>query len=95
MRRLELDMKWQTPDDFAKHLRRAPTPTEYLMWQLVRSRQRCQAKFRRQHKLGPYILEFFSPEANLVIECDGLQKESRKIESEASGLTEVIRFTSH
>ena len=42
------------------------------MWQLVRNRQRCQAKFRRQHKLGPYILEFFCPEAKLVIECDGL-----------------------
>ena len=70
--RLELDMPWQDRDDFAKHLRHAPTPAEYLMWQLIRNQQRCQAKFRRQHKLGPYLLDFFCPDAKLVIECDGL-----------------------
>ena len=96
-------MRWRAPDDFAKHLRRAPTPAEYLMWQLVRNRQRCQAKFRRQHKLGPYILEFFCPEAKLVIECDGLPHftpegiEKDRIRSQwlnRLGI-EVIRFTSH
>ncbi len=103
MRRLELDMRWQAPDDFAKHLRRAPTPAEYLMWQLVRNRQRCQAKFRRQHKLGPYILDFFCPEARLAVECDGLPHftpegiEKDRIRSQwlnRLGI-EVIRFTSH
>ena len=38
MRRLELDMRWQAQNDFAKHLRRASTPAEYLLWQVVRSR---------------------------------------------------------
>ena len=52
MRRLELDMKWQSSEDFAKHLRRASTPAEDMMWQLVRNRQRYKAKFRRQHRLG-------------------------------------------
>ena len=42
------------------------------MWQLIRNRQRCHAKFRRQHKLGPYIFNFYCPEAKLVIEYDGL-----------------------
>jgi len=37
-----------------------------------RHRQCCQAKFRRQPKLGPYLLDFFCPDAKLVIECDGL-----------------------
>ena len=72
------------------------------MWQLVRNRQRCQAKFRRQHKLGPYILEFFCPEAKLVIQCDGLPHftpegiEKDRIRSQwlnRMGI-EVIRFTS-
>ena len=67
MRRLELDMKWQAQDDFAKHLRRASTPAEYLMWQVVRNRQRCQAKFRRQHKLGPYVLEWLNQQGIEVI----------------------------
>ena len=79
---------WQAPDNFSKHLRRASTPAEYLMWQLVRNRQCCQAKFRRQHKLGPYVLDFFCPEARLVIECDGLPHFTQE------GI-EVIRFTSH
>ena len=63
MRRLKLDMRWQAPEDFAKHLRRAATPAEYLMWQLIRNRQRCKAKFRRQHRLGLYVLDFLWPEA--------------------------------
>ena len=103
MRRLELDMRWQAQNDFAKHLRRASTPAEYLLWQVVRSRQRCQAKFRRQHKLGPYILDFFCPEAKLAIECDGLPHftpegiEKDRIRTQwlnQQGI-EVIRFTSH
>ena len=103
MRRLELDMRWQSREDFAKHFRRAPTPAEYLMWQLIRNGQRCKAKFRRQHKLGPYILDFYCPEAKLVIECDGLphftpeEIEKDRIRSEwlnRMGM-EVVRFTSN
>ena len=103
MRRLELDMRWQAPEDFAKHLRRASTPAEYLMWQLVRNRQRCQAKFRRQHKLGPYVVDFFCPEARLVLECDGLphftqegiDKDRIRTQWLNRQAIEVIRFTSH
>ena len=103
MRRLVLDMKWQSSEDFAKHLRRASTPAEDMMWQLVRNRQRCKAKFRRQHRLGPYFLDFFCPEARLVVECDGLPHfnqegiEKDRIRTEwlnRQGI-EVIRFTSH
>jgi len=72
------------------------------MWQLTRNRQRCQAKFRRQHKLGPYILDFFCPYAKLVIECDGLPHFSpvgiKKDRIRSQWLkpegVEVIRFTS-
>ena len=65
-------MRGQDSDDFSKDLRRASSPAEYLLLQLVRNRQRYQAKFRRQHKLGPYILDFDCPEAKLGVECDGL-----------------------
>ena len=67
MRRLELDMRWQAQDDFAKHLRRASMPAEYLLWQVVRNRQRFQAKFRRQHKLGPYVLQWLNQQGIGVI----------------------------
>ena len=96
-------MRWQAPDDFSKHLRRASTPAECLLWQLVRNRQRCQAKFRRQHKLGPYILDFYCPEAKLAIECDGLphftpegiEKDRVRTQWLNRQGVEVIRFTSN
>lgn len=42
------------------------------MWQLLRNRQRCGAKFRCEYVKGPYILDFYCPEAKLCIECVGL-----------------------
>lgn len=96
-------MTWQKPGDFSKHLRRASTPAEYSLWQLVRNRQRCQAKFRRQHKFGPYTLDFYCPEAKLAIECDGLPHftpegiERDRVRTQwlnQQGI-EVIRFTSN
>jgi len=65
-------MEWQDPHEFAKHLKRAATPAGFLMWQLLRNRQRCGAKFRREYVKEPYILDFYCPEAKLCIECDGL-----------------------
>ena len=69
----------------------------------TRNRQCCQAKFRRQHKLAPYVLDFFCPEARLVIECDGLPHftqegiERDRIRTQWLNRqgSEVIRFTSH
>ena len=102
-RRLKRALRWQSPYDFSKHLRRASTPNEYLIWQLIRNRQHCQAKFRCQHKLGPYTLDFFCPEAKLAIECDGLphftQVRIEKDQIRTQWLNrqgiEVIRFTSN
>jgi very-short-patch-repair endonuclease len=96
-------MSWQAPDDFSKHLRRAATPAECLLWQLVRNRQRCQAKFRRQHKLGPYISDFYCAESKLAIECDGLphftpegiEKDRFRTEWLNRQGIEVIRFNSN
>ena len=73
------------------------------MWQFIRNRQRCQAKFRRQHRLGPYVLDFFCPEASLVVECDGLphftqegfEKDRIRTQRLNRQGIEVIRFTSH
>jgi Protein of unknown function (DUF559) len=56
-------MEWLEPQDFSKHLRKAMTPAEYLLWQRLRNRQRSHAKFRRQYVKGIYTLDFFCPEA--------------------------------
>lgn len=47
------------------------TPPELRLWNVLRSRPNG-FKFRRQHPVGPYILDFFCPAAALVIEIDGM-----------------------
>jgi type I restriction enzyme R subunit len=55
----------------ARELRRDQTLAEEVLWELLRDRQLCGAKFRRQHQFGDYICDFFCSDAKLVVECDG------------------------
>jgi len=52
-------------------MRRAMTPPEARLWVHVR-RRNLGAPVRRQHPIGPYILDFYCPAARLAIEVDGL-----------------------
>jgi len=51
------------------------TPPEALLWQQLRRRPNG-IKFRRQHPLDPYVVNFFCPPARLVIEIDGWAHDS-------------------
>ena len=53
------------------NLRINQTKPEIVFWRLLRSRRLDGFKFRRQQPIGPYILDFFCPEARLAIELDG------------------------
>ena len=57
----------------ARELRRDQTDVEQLLWSLLRNRQMLDVKFRRQHRIGPYIADFVSVEHKLVMELDGGQ----------------------
>jgi very-short-patch-repair endonuclease len=57
----------------ARHLRHALTDAEFELWQLLRSRQLAETKFRRQVPLGPWVVDFVSFEQMLVVEADGSQ----------------------
>jgi very-short-patch-repair endonuclease len=57
----------------SRRLRSAPTDAEALLWRHLRARQISGYKFRRQHAVGPYVLDFFCHEAGLAIEVDGSQ----------------------
>ncbi|MDD5369262.1 MAG: endonuclease domain-containing protein [Anaerolineaceae bacterium] len=81
-----------------KVLRQTSTNAEQLLWKILRNRQVCGAKFRRQYLFRTYILDFYCPEAKLAIELDGgqhLEKEAydqkRSDVLIASGMR-VIRF---
>ena len=59
--------------EFAKTMRSNATDAEYLMWQLLRAKRFMNLKFRRQHVIAPYIVDFYCHELGLVIELDGSQ----------------------
>jgi primosomal protein N' (replication factor Y) len=61
------------PVQKARKLRSQMTDAEQRLWWMLRSRQLQNYKFRRQHPVGSYILDFACAERRLVIEADGGQ----------------------
>ena len=47
------------------------TEPEVMLWSRLRRRRAGDAVFRRQHPIGPYILDFFCSAAQLAVEIDG------------------------
>ena len=58
---------------FRKDLRNNLTPAEARLWSLLKGKQLDGRKFRRQHGVGKYILDFYCPTERLAIELDGAQ----------------------
>ena len=52
----------------ARKLRRTLSLPEKLLWVRLRG---SEVRFRRQHPIGPYVLDFYCPTAKLAIEVDG------------------------
>ncbi len=55
----------------ARDLRRESTFPERLLWGRLRDGQLHGIRFRRQHVIGPYVVDFYCPSGDLVIELDG------------------------
>ncbi len=55
----------------ARKMRTDPTPEEASLWQSLRKCQLGGYKFRRQHVIGAYIVDFYCPQASMVVEVDG------------------------
>jgi very-short-patch-repair endonuclease len=56
---------------FRKELRKNLTPAEAKFWTAIKNKQFEGRKFRRQHSVGNYILDFYCPAEKLAIELDG------------------------
>ena len=54
-----------------KELRNNLTPAEATMWMYLQNSRLDGKKFRRQHSVGNYILDFYCPSEKLAIEVDG------------------------
>jgi len=85
---------------FIRELRRASTDPEHLIWSFVRNRLLHGAKFRRQHTVGRYVLDFYCHELKLAIELDGgqhgepeaLARDIRRDQFLAEHGIEMLRF---
>ena len=58
-------------EEVRRELWKDPTPCESLLWARLRGSQLGGYKFRRQHSVGAYILDFYCPARRLCIEVDG------------------------
>ena len=56
---------------FSGEMRRNPTPAENALWQALRNRKLNGVKFRRQHAINNFIVDFLSTDHQLIIEVDG------------------------
>jgi very-short-patch-repair endonuclease len=72
------EIRWRTPPELweklkpiARQMRRYSTSAENRLWQRLRNRQILGFRFRRQHPLDRFILDFYCSEAQLAIEIDG------------------------
>ena len=81
----------------AKEMRREPVLYERRLWKLLRDRRLDGLKFRRQFRIGRYIVDFICLRHRLIIEADGPQHEDRVQDAardawlQAEGF-EVLRF---
>jgi very-short-patch-repair endonuclease len=82
----------------ARVLRKRMTPAERRLWSAIRNGTLLGAKFRRQHLVGRFVLDFYCPLAKLAIEVDGEihthqaeYDDARTVYLESYGIR-VIRF---
>jgi very-short-patch-repair endonuclease len=62
---------------YARELRASPTDAEHRLWQILRDRRFFDFKFRRQHPVAGYILDFYCAESKLAVELDGGQHDQQ------------------
>ncbi|RDC65335.1 Leucine--tRNA ligase [Adhaeribacter pallidiroseus] len=62
-----------------KQLRQNLTSAEARLWQALRGNKLVGRKFRRQHSIEDYIVDFYCPSEKLIIELDGLMHQQKDI----------------
>jgi type I restriction enzyme M protein len=77
----------------ARELRQKSTSAEHIFWEMVRDRRFLNLKFRRQHQIGEYIVDFYCDEQKLVIELDGAIHDTpqrQKIDHKRDGYLKTL-----
>src|SRR5579871_254067 len=87
--------------DEARRLRRNQSDAEYALWSELRAHKFFALKFRRQHPIGRYIVDFCCIDKQLIIELDGSQHlESAAYDERRTAFLNrqgfrVVRFWNH
>jgi very-short-patch-repair endonuclease len=90
---------WQKLKPLARQMRRDPTPAERKLWQRLRRKQMHGYKFRRQHAIDRFIVDFYCRRARLVVEVDGpihdytVEQDAVRQEFLESQNLRVLRFS--
>lgn len=64
----------------ARGLRQTSTTPEQLLWTALRNGQIGGLKFRRQHPIGPYVVDFFCHSIGLAVEVDGMSHDDKNLQ---------------
>ena len=79
----------------ARQMRKEPTRSEGILWSALHNRRLASRKFRRQHPVGRFILDFYCHEERLAVEVDGpVHETQRQADGERQQILESmgIRF---
>jgi 5-methyltetrahydrofolate--homocysteine methyltransferase len=67
----------------ARSLRSRTTASEQALWDILRRRQQWGLRFRRQHPIGPFVVDFVCLERRLIVEVDGdVHEHASRIEAD-------------
>ena len=80
----------------AREVRHRQTEAEQKLWSLLRNRQLKGRKFRRQHAIANYVVDFYCNESKLAIELDGnfhLETEAKEYDNSRTVLLNEIGIT--
>jgi very-short-patch-repair endonuclease len=90
--------QWNKIKHLAREMRKEPTVAENILWQELRGHKLGKLKFRRQHSIDKFVVDFYCREKKIIIEVDGeihdFQKEDDLIRQEFLEELgyEVLRF---
>jgi len=82
--------------EYARELRHSTTEAEQKLWALLRNKQLKGKKFRRQHAIANYIVDFYCNESKLAIELDGnfhTETEAKEYDKSRTALLNEIGIT--
>ncbi|HEY0151757.1 MAG TPA: DUF559 domain-containing protein [Longimicrobium sp.] len=77
--------------EVARGFRKAPTPSEAILWRALRGEALGGHKFRRQQPIGPFIVDFYCSTERLIVEVDGgVHETQRERDAERQALLESL-----